>query len=174
MRHGSCSPQTRRAATAPHSAVSELEVVRRRSALIMNGCQMKTFGFIARFAISAGVTISICGGVMIYVRSVGPIYGPNLEFLAGVSAFAAALALKLGTRFLDRFGSSVIITTISIILVLCSPSPSLFIYEITTDPLIPIALFWALVVCIPVAALGAFVHHRSTLKPKQRGGYSDL
>ena len=31
MRHGSCSPQTRRAATAPHSAVSELEVVRRFS-----------------------------------------------------------------------------------------------------------------------------------------------
>ena len=29
MRHGSCSPQTHHAATAPHSAVSELEVVRR-------------------------------------------------------------------------------------------------------------------------------------------------
>ena len=111
---------------------------------------------------------------MIYVRSVGPIYVPNLEFLAGVSAFVAALALKLGTHFMDRLGSSVIITTISIILVLCSPSPSLFIYEITTDPLVPIALFWALIVCVPIAAICSFVHHRSTLKPKQRGGYSDL
>ena len=36
MRHGSCSPQTRRAATAPHSAVSELEVVRRHSRDSMN------------------------------------------------------------------------------------------------------------------------------------------
>jgi hypothetical protein len=39
MRHGSCSPQTRRAATAPHSAVAELSVVRRRYPSSMNGAQ---------------------------------------------------------------------------------------------------------------------------------------
>ena len=138
---------------------------------------LRTPRFITRLVMSAGVTIAISGGMMLYVRSVGPIDAANLPLLVGVSAFATALAMKAGTKFWDRLGSSVIITTIAITLAITAPrlasSLSGFIDEITTDPVIPIALFGAIVVCVPVAAFCSLVLHRSALQRKPRGGTAD-